>query len=68
MYCLDAAKKDVVRSRQSVIILERSGAQLLSNQILRDTMDGLYNISKVAMYVYDTEGNGDKPGAAIRDS
>lgn len=30
---------------------------MLSNQILRDTMDGLYNISKVAMYVYDTEGN-----------
>ena len=28
-----------------------------SNQILRDTMDGLYNISKVAMYVYDVEGN-----------
>lgn len=30
---------------------------MLSNQILRDTMDGLYNISKVAMYVYDVEGN-----------
>ena len=36
-------------------------------------MDGLYNISKVAMYVYDVEGNvltsngtGDKSGAAIR--
>ena len=40
-----------------IYILERSGAQLLSNQILRDTMDGLYNISKVAMYVYDVEGN-----------
>ena len=30
---------------------------MLSNSILKDTMDGLYNISKVAMYVYDVEGN-----------
>lgn len=30
---------------------------MMSSQILKDTMDGLYNISKVAMYVYDIEGN-----------
>ena len=57
MCCLNASGKGAMKSRQPAIILERSGAQLLSNQILRDTMDGLYNISKVAMYVYDTEGN-----------
>ncbi|MBQ7063456.1 MAG: helix-turn-helix domain-containing protein [Firmicutes bacterium] len=30
---------------------------MLSNQILKETIDGLYSISKVPVFVYDIEGN-----------